>query len=242
MSVCINHVTRVVYKVVLGVESLEKPSIEIQAPDPTHNPPSRYVPPPLSSRTHSHRSQRSNHTHHHAEPGESVSLNNMRRNTADPSPSLEHERAPVQTPRSSRPPPSPNNMYTDPKLHPLAPKLPPPVHNQNHWHRSKKDQKRREQPRSKSNSDATSATAAGTVESNMGTRGNRDGDLEGAQPAMRGRRPPFQPILKEENRYCYRCCHVKPMRAHHCRACGTVSVNDPIRDTTDNANVSHSVC
>lgn len=36
------------------------------------------------------------------------------------------------------------------------------------------------------------------------------------------RRPPKVPLLKPEYRYCYKDEIVKPFRAHHCRACGTV--------------------
>ena len=37
------------------------------------------------------------------------------------------------------------------------------------------------------------------------------------------RRPPQHPALLPEYRYCYKDELVKPMRAHHCRICGTVS-------------------
>ncbi|PWN45455.1 hypothetical protein IE81DRAFT_339389 [Ceraceosorus guamensis] len=35
------------------------------------------------------------------------------------------------------------------------------------------------------------------------------------------RMPPPRPILAPVNRYCHRCCRVRPPRAHHCRRCGT---------------------
>ncbi|PWN17995.1 hypothetical protein BCV69DRAFT_315115 [Microstroma glucosiphilum] len=37
------------------------------------------------------------------------------------------------------------------------------------------------------------------------------------------RQPPFPDYapLRRSNRYCHRCSHVKPYRAHHCRHCGT---------------------
>jgi palmitoyltransferase len=38
----------------------------------------------------------------------------------------------------------------------------------------------------------------------------------------RGREPSTLPVLREEHRYCQRCQLVKPLRAHHCRACGKV--------------------
>lgn len=37
------------------------------------------------------------------------------------------------------------------------------------------------------------------------------------------RHPPTHPVLSPEYRYCHREGFVKPPRAHHCRACGTVS-------------------
>lgn len=37
------------------------------------------------------------------------------------------------------------------------------------------------------------------------------------------RKPPPRAVLLPENRYCSRDEIVKPYRAHHCRACGTVS-------------------
>ena len=36
------------------------------------------------------------------------------------------------------------------------------------------------------------------------------------------RRPPTTPVLLPAYRYCYRDTLYKPLRAHHCRACGTV--------------------
>lgn len=41
-------------------------------------------------------------------------------------------------------------------------------------------------------------------------------------PPMFSRRPTTTPVLLPEYRYCSRCQIVKPSRAHHCRACGTV--------------------
>ncbi|KAF8588037.1 zf-DHHC-domain-containing protein [Ramaria rubella] len=43
----------------------------------------------------------------------------------------------------------------------------------------------------------------------------------GLPPLMYSRRPPTHPSLLPEYRYCERDGLVKPMRAHHCRACGT---------------------
>ena len=42
-------------------------------------------------------------------------------------------------------------------------------------------------------------------------------------PMMYSRTPPTNPVLRPEYRYCQRDGFVKPLRAHHCRACGTVS-------------------
>ena len=42
-------------------------------------------------------------------------------------------------------------------------------------------------------------------------------------PELLARRPPQHPALLPEYRYCYKDGFVKPMRAHHCRICGTVS-------------------
>lgn len=42
-------------------------------------------------------------------------------------------------------------------------------------------------------------------------------------PMMYSRTPPTSPVLRPEYRYCQRDGFVKPLRAHHCRACGTVS-------------------
>ena len=36
------------------------------------------------------------------------------------------------------------------------------------------------------------------------------------------RKPPTTPVLLPQYRYCYKDGHIKPFRAHHCRACGTV--------------------
>lgn len=36
------------------------------------------------------------------------------------------------------------------------------------------------------------------------------------------RRPPEKPVLKPETRYCFTEGFTKPVRTHHCRACGTV--------------------
>lgn len=45
-------------------------------------------------------------------------------------------------------------------------------------------------------------------------------------PMMYTRRPPISPVLKPEYRYCGRDGFVKPLRAHHCRACGTVRLTE----------------
>ncbi|OSD00059.1 zf-DHHC-domain-containing protein [Trametes coccinea BRFM310] len=42
-----------------------------------------------------------------------------------------------------------------------------------------------------------------------------------AKPMMFTRKPPTTPILQPEYRYCHTDGFLKPMRAHHCRACGT---------------------
>ncbi|CDO68748.1 hypothetical protein BN946_scf184989.g14 [Trametes cinnabarina] len=42
-----------------------------------------------------------------------------------------------------------------------------------------------------------------------------------AKPMMYTRKPPTTPILLPEYRYCHTDGFSKPMRAHHCRACGT---------------------
>lgn len=49
------------------------------------------------------------------------------------------------------------------------------------------------------------------------------GSRLGLPPLLFSRRPPSHPVLSPEYRYCSRDRFVKPMRAHHCRACGTVS-------------------
>ncbi|KAI0830295.1 DHHC palmitoyltransferase-domain-containing protein [Trametes gibbosa] len=41
------------------------------------------------------------------------------------------------------------------------------------------------------------------------------------KPMMFTRKPPSTPILLPEYRYCHKDGFQKPMRAHHCRACGT---------------------
>ncbi|KAH8077098.1 zf-DHHC-domain-containing protein [Cristinia sonorae] len=40
-------------------------------------------------------------------------------------------------------------------------------------------------------------------------------------PMMFTRRPSTTPVLLPEYRYCSKCKFVKPLRTHHCRACGT---------------------
>lgn len=52
-----------------------------------------------------------------------------------------------------------------------------------------------------------------------------DHDLEAAKPNNEQwltRRPPEKPILRPETRYCFTEGFTKPVRTHHCRACGTV--------------------
>ncbi|GJE88984.1 DHHC zinc finger domain-containing protein [Phanerochaete sordida] len=49
---------------------------------------------------------------------------------------------------------------------------------------------------------------------------NGHGETSGL-PAGLTRRPPMNPALLPEWRYCYKDGFVKPPRAHHCRACGT---------------------
>ena len=42
------------------------------------------------------------------------------------------------------------------------------------------------------------------------------------------RRVPEHPVLSPANRYCYKEGFIKPPRAHHCSACGTVRMSlDP---------------
>ncbi|GJJ14025.1 hypothetical protein Clacol_008282 [Clathrus columnatus] len=48
---------------------------------------------------------------------------------------------------------------------------------------------------------------------------------EGLPPPFYSRRPPTHPVLSPEFRYCTRDGIVKPMRTHHCRACGTCILN-----------------
>lgn len=42
-------------------------------------------------------------------------------------------------------------------------------------------------------------------------------------PLAYSRQPPTYPVLVPEYRYCKRDGIIKPMRAHHCRVCGTVN-------------------
>jgi len=41
------------------------------------------------------------------------------------------------------------------------------------------------------------------------------------KPMIYQRKPSARPVLRPETRYCYKDGFVKPLRAHHCRACGT---------------------
>ena len=50
------------------------------------------------------------------------------------------------------------------------------------------------------------------------------GDTSGL-PIGLARRPPVTPVLLPEYRYCFKDGFVKPPRAHHCRACGTVGLH-----------------
>lgn len=51
-----------------------------------------------------------------------------------------------------------------------------------------------------------------------------EGELEkGWRKEDLTRKPSNIAVLLPEYRYCRRCCIVRPPRAHHCRACGTVS-------------------
>lgn len=65
--------------------------------------------------------------------------------------------------------------------------------------------------------DALPPVAAGRAAREM-----RNGGEEGLPPPFYSRRPPTHSVLLPEFRYCPRDGIVKPMRAHHCRACGTV--------------------
>lgn len=56
-------------------------------------------------------------------------------------------------------------------------------------------------------------------------RRRRDSNEDGLPPLMYSRHPRTTPILLPEYRYCQRDQLVKPTRAHHCRACGTVSIH-----------------
>ncbi|KAI0651141.1 zf-DHHC-domain-containing protein [Trametes meyenii] len=47
------------------------------------------------------------------------------------------------------------------------------------------------------------------------------GTGEEPKPMMFTRKPPSTPIMLPEYRYCHKDGFQKPMRAHHCRACGT---------------------
>ena len=179
---------------------------------------------PLESRSRSHPTNHSHSSHHsqrtqhaynnrncHAELNEYGSYSGMHYDTSgyrqtddfitegELSASLENEHTLVHV--SS--PPSPNNMYMDPKLHPLAPKE---LSRHSSMHKSHQHHSNR----SRSSPSATSGFQG------AGSKEERGGHV------VEGRRPPSQPVLKEERRFCYRCKHVKPMRAHHCRGCGTV--------------------
>lgn len=48
------------------------------------------------------------------------------------------------------------------------------------------------------------------------------GNGAGGLPMMFTRKLPMTPIMRPEYRYCHKDGFVKPLRAHHCRACGTV--------------------
>ena len=60
---------------------------------------------------------------------------------------------------------------------------------------------------------------------------NTAGDLP---PPLFSRRPPTTPVLLPQYRYCYKDGFIKPFRAHHCRACGTVRLI-----TTWTSHLSH---
>ncbi|KAI0944640.1 hypothetical protein AcW1_002303 [Taiwanofungus camphoratus] len=49
---------------------------------------------------------------------------------------------------------------------------------------------------------------------------NRNINISRPQPMMYTRKPPSTPALLPEYRYCERDGFIKPLRAHHCRACG----------------------
>lgn len=65
----------------------------------------------------------------------------------------------------------------------------------------------------------------GSASSNPTGANTGTGPLPNQQPMMFTRKPPPTPALLPEYRYCYKDGFVKPTRAHHCRACGTVSVD-----------------
>ena len=59
------------------------------------------------------------------------------------------------------------------------------------------------------------------------THAQANANAEGSGLPMRyTRNPPKTPILRPNYRYCYKDGFIKPPRAHHCRACGTVRSND----------------
>ena len=49
------------------------------------------------------------------------------------------------------------------------------------------------------------------------------GTASSRKPMMYTRAPPQTPVLLPQYRYCHKDGFQKPLRAHHCRACGTVS-------------------
>ena len=106
-----------------------------------------------------------------------------------------------------------------------------PAHPHSQWHTQGAGHRDQDQDRKR-------YKGRGRQASDQGAERARYGDADTERKRERGRygngekregfsmavtrRPPGTPVLAEEFRYCRRCNFVRPPRAHHCRACGTV--------------------
>lgn len=69
----------------------------------------------------------------------------------------------------------------------------------------------------------TSVTANGAPPQNGApVESSPPGQLVDMRPGGLTRRPSTTPVLDPAHRWCSKCEIIKPYRAHHCRACGTV--------------------
>ena len=99
------------------------------------------------------------------------------------------------------------------------------THSHGHGHSNEHDRTRRSSRSSRSHPtrEHTHDHTHTRHETKRENRRERGRSSYATDPSLPQRMPSRRPVLVPEYRYCARDGHVKPMRAHHCRICGTVS-------------------